>query len=450
MKKEFDILSLMKKATTIEKSFSNEGKNTVILFADLEKSAYYKATHTVFEGLRKIITHNSAISDIVRKRGGNVIKWLGDGVMASFDEKNHLNSILASIEIQNFFNQYNNDKSIDDKINSRIGMSVGQCVEIPKTSISAKDLMGLPVDKAARIQSLARPGQILLDYDLKRLIQNHKIKTKQKPISEKIIFSSSKLRNLRGIGKVKIIEVRWRKKLFGINNEEDDFTNIQLKALANILTKNRNRQLRHTYTKKQSSTYKFLSDDEEKSRLIINRINNSKKNIRILSYSFSSWKDKIEEPILAALRRGVKIDILVLSGFSKFRFEKTMYESFQDSISPQDWTNKVQKIRKSYQTNLQSTLDMIKIWKNDLDSSHRDLLNLKSYDEMPILYGFMFDDAKLSFTSLFIDLVERGHNLEAFYVEEGNDILSDMLIRTFRTWFDIKFITGKELIENDI
>ena len=200
-----NILSLIAKTTTMEKRFSSEGKNTIILFADMEKSTHYKATHTVFEGLRKIITHNTTINDVVKKRKGNVIKWLGDGVMASFDESEYLDSVLTSIEIQNFFKEYNLNQSVEDKINCKIGLSMGQCVDIPKSSISTKDIMGLPVDKASRIQSLAKPGQILVDYNLRKKISDYFKKNNIAKKDKDIVFSSPKLRNLRGIGKVKII-----------------------------------------------------------------------------------------------------------------------------------------------------------------------------------------------------------------------------------------------------
>ena len=176
----------------------------------------------------------------------------------------------------------------------------------------------------------------------------------------------------------------------------------------------------------------------------------AKKSIRILSYSFSSWKDRVEIPILNALKRGVKIDILVMSGSSKHRFEKTLYESFRESISTKEWIDKVQNIQKSYHTSLQSTLDKIKIWKNELDSIHKELLNIKSYDELPTMYGFMFDEKKLSFTSAYIDLVETGYNLPVIHINQGNNILGNILIKTFQTWFDLNFVTGKDISENNI
>ena len=222
--------------------------------------------------------------------------------------------------------------------------------------------------------------------------------------------------------------------------------------MADILTNNHLNNIsdKASLQKKQSQYYKFLVDDEEKHQLVRNMIDESKESVKILSYSFSSWKERAEIPILNALKRGVKIEILVLSGFSKHRFKKTLYESFRESISTKDWMNKVQNIEKSYYTNLQITLDKIKIWKNDLDSAHKELLNIKSYDELPIMYGFMCDGKKLAFTSSYIDLVETGYNLPLVYLSERKDILGNILIKTFQTWFDLNFVTGKNLSENDI
>jgi len=442
-----NILTLIAKTTTMEKRFASEGKNTIVLFADMEKSTHYKATHTIFEGLRKVITHNTTINDAVEKRKGEVIKWLGDGVMASFDEFEYLNAILASIDIQKFFKEYNQDKSSEDKINCKIGLSIGQCVDIPKSSISTKDIMGLPVDKAARIQALAKAGQILVDYNLRKKVIDHFKKNNSTKKDKNIVFSSPKVRNLRGIGHVKVVEVKSGTKFFGIDNEEYDLSSSQLDSLANILASNHPNKISDKLSlgKKQSQNYKFFINDEEKYRLVRNLIDDTKENIDILSYSFSSWTDRIEVPILNALKRGVKVEILVLAGDSKHRFEKTLYESFRESNSTKDWIDKVQKIQKSYYTSLQITVDKINIWKNELDSDHRELLKIKSYDELPSMYGFMFDEKKLSFTSSYIDLVETGYNLPIVYISKGKDILGNILIKTFQTWFDLNFITGKNI-----
>ncbi len=437
-----ELFSLLTKVTDLETQFQKNGKNTIVFFADLEGSTHYKTTHTFFESLRKIMTHNSVVSDMIKKNHGYVIKWLGDGIMARFSEKDIIKSVKASVEIQKFFSEYNKDKSKDDKINTKIGLSIGHCLEISSTGNTVNDLMGIPVDTASRIQLLAKPTQILIDNKLKKkiniLTKDHK--TKQLVKNLNISFDHAKLRNLRGIGPVKIVEVRWNKFL-EIQLEKNDLIPEHLKKLANILSRNNNENL----ISDTSNFCKPLLLDEEKQITIRNAFHNTDKTIRILAFSLSSWKDRLEKPLLAAIRRGIKVEILVLSNESKYRFEKTLYESFRTDIAVKKWIKEVQKISNSYQTNLQNTLDTIKIWQSQLDNSQKKLLSIHSYDEMPNYYGFMFDDDKLYFSSFYVDLTERGYNLPAVFIEKNKDMLGDMIIQGFQNWFDIKFALNEPI-----
>lgn len=437
-----ELFSLLTKVTDLETQFQKNGKNTIVFFADLEGSTRYKTTHTFFESLRKIMTHNSVVSDIIKKNHGYVIKWLGDGIMARFSEKDIIKSVKASVEIQKFFFEYNKDKSKDDKINTKIGLSIGHCLEISSTGNTVNDLMGIPVDTASRIQLLAKPTQILIDNKLKKkiniLTKDHKAKQLVKNLN--ISFDHAKLRNLRGIGPVKIVEVRWNKFL-EIQLEKNDLIPEHLKKLANILSRNNNENL----ISDTSNFCKPLLLDEEKQITIRNAFHNTDKTIRILAFSLSSWKDRLEKPLLAAIRRGIKVEILVLSNESKYRFEKTLYESFRTDIAVKKWIKEVQKISNSYQTNLQNTLDTINIWQSQLDNSQKKLLSIHSYDEMPNYYGFMFDDDKLYFSSFYVDLTERGYNLPAVFIEKNKDMLGDMIIQGFQNWFDIKFALNEPI-----
>ena len=437
-----ELFLLLTKVTDLEQQFQKKGKNTIVLFIDLQGSTHYKITHTFFESLRKVMTHNSVVSDIIKKNRGTVIKWLGDGIMAKFSENKILSSMKASVEIQRFFSEYNKDKSKDDQINTKIGMSMGRCLEISGVGNSSSDLMGIPVDASSRIQSIAKPKQILIDNELRKKIGifSKDEKTKQFIKKLKISFGSPKLRNLRGIGPVKIVEVKWDKFL-EIQSEEDDLTPEQLEALANVLSQNNNKA-------KISQISNFcnpLLSDEQKQVVVRNAFNDSQKSIRILAFSLSSWKDRIEKPLLAAIKRGVKVEILVLHSTSKYRFEKTLYESFKPDIKTKNWVKDVQNIRNSYHTNLQNTIDTIKIWQSQLDPSQRKLLHIHSYDEMPNYYGFMFDDERLYFSSFYVNLTERGYNLPAVFLEKNKDMLGDIILKGFKNWFDIKFALNESI-----
>ncbi len=437
-----ELFGLLTKVTDLEQQFQKKGKNTVVLFVDLQGSTHYKITHTFFESLRKIMTHNSVVSDIVKKNRGIVIKWLGDGIMAKFSEKNIIASIKTSVEIQRFFSEYNKDKAKDDQINTKIGISIGRCLEMSGIDNPTSDLMGIPVDASSRIQSLARPKQILIDNEMRKKISilTKNVQIKQIIKNLKISFSSPKLRNLRGIGPVKIIEVKWDKFL-EIQSEKDDLIPEQLETLSKILSDNTSNNL----ISKKSNFCNPLLSDEDKQVVVKNAFQNSQKIIRILAYSLSSWKDRIEKPLLAAINRGVKIEILVLDSTSKYRFEKTLYESFRSDVKIKNWIKDVQKIRNSYHANLQNTIDTIKIWQSQLDSSQKNLLSIRSYDEMPNYYGFMFDDDTLYFSSFYVNLTERGYNLPAVFIEKDKDMLGDIIMSGFRNWFDIKFALNEPI-----
>ncbi|MGB0856211.1 MAG: adenylate/guanylate cyclase domain-containing protein, partial [Nitrosopumilus sp.] len=259
-----EMFALLTKATDLEQQFQKNAKNTIILFIDLQGSTQYKTTHTFFESLRKIITHNTIASNILRKNCGVIIKWLGDGIMARFVEKDIIKSIKASTEIQRFFSEYNKDKSKDDKIKSKIGISIGHCLEISSMQNMTNDLMGIPVDTASRIQTLAKPGQILIDYQLKKklnILQKDE-KKRQKLKNLKISFGPAQLRNLRGIGSIKISEIRWDKFL-EIRKEENDLTQEQLATLAEILSKKNTKKIALS---KSHFCKPLLSD--EKNRLL--------------------------------------------------------------------------------------------------------------------------------------------------------------------------------------
>ena len=228
--------------------------------------------------------------------------------------------------------------------------------------------MGLPVDTASRIQTLAKPCQILIDFKLRKKIgalqKNKKFNEKIKKL--KISFSGGKLRNLRGLGPVKISEIKWDK-FYGIQKEENDLTQEQLKELSEILSKNKIKKNIST----KSSLCKPLLTDEKKQIIVREAFKKTQKRIRILAYSLSSWKDRIEKPLLEAVRRGVRIEILVLGNDSRYRFEKTLYESFTKDVELKEWIKKVQQLRISYQSNLQNTIDTIKIWQSQLEKSQK-------------------------------------------------------------------------------
>ena len=118
--------------------------------------------------------------------------------------------------------------------------------------------------------------------------------------------------------------------------------------------------------------------------------------------------------------------------------------SLRKDIELKEWIRKVQQLRISYQSNLQNTLDTVKIWQSQLEKSQKNLISIRSYDEMPN-YGFMFDENKLIFSSFYVDLTERGYNLPAVFIEKNKETLGNIILLGFQNWFDIKFALNEQL-----
>ena len=122
-----------------------ERQLTTILFTDLVDSTRRAATDGDAEWKRVLDRHDTVNSREVRRRGGEVIKSTGDGVLAL------LPSASAAVEAARAIRS---GLAADD-LAVRIGLHIG---EIDRRG---DDVSGLAVNTGARIMSIAAAGQIL-------------------------------------------------------------------------------------------------------------------------------------------------------------------------------------------------------------------------------------------------------------------------------------------------
>ena len=85
-----------------------------ILFIDMSDSTSMKEKEPEVSWLSTYAWFFDLVADSVRESGGEIVKYLGDGVMAYYDLENVANAINAAIAVQEALKEANRDKQVSD------------------------------------------------------------------------------------------------------------------------------------------------------------------------------------------------------------------------------------------------------------------------------------------------------------------------------------------------
>ncbi len=123
----------------------------IVLFTDLVGSTELRSRlgEEVADGLRQ--RHDVLVTTAIEASRGNVVKNLGDGIMATFGGAT--DAVEAAVAIQQAIGRHN--RSSVAPLRVRIGVSAGDVV------FEGEDCFGTPVIEAARLCAAAIGGQIL-------------------------------------------------------------------------------------------------------------------------------------------------------------------------------------------------------------------------------------------------------------------------------------------------
>ena len=207
---DYNLMKVLEDAQSkVKRSKGKRATKTIGMF-DLSGSTPLKLRigHTL--GTRAALLHNLVCRKIAEKSGGTVVKELGDGILIKFDDP--VTACLAAIDI----------KTVTQKIKNcltKAGLTLGAVEEI--TIGGVVDMLGTTVDRCARLQALAVPGQILVDTALHDAVASY---LKDYP---NICFSQPKTLRLKGIGETNIYElstkesgfVGWQRMHFSLQEE---------------------------------------------------------------------------------------------------------------------------------------------------------------------------------------------------------------------------------------
>ncbi len=124
-----------------------------LLFTDLVGSTEGRGRlgEEAAEALRR--THDRLLASAIETNGGQVVKHLGDGVMATFTGA--ADALSAAVGAQRAVARHNRSAEGAERLDMRVGLSAGD------VTFEDGDVFGTPVIEAARLCAAARGGQIL-------------------------------------------------------------------------------------------------------------------------------------------------------------------------------------------------------------------------------------------------------------------------------------------------
>jgi PAS domain S-box-containing protein len=193
-----------------------------ILFMDMVGFTAYAEKATPARVIRTLNDLLSLAGEAVRECKGDIDKFIGDSLVAVFKDPNH--AVQAALQIRNGLFELNDRREAKGKkpIEVRIGINTGRLIRGEIGSLHRKELtvIGDVVNTAARVQTKAEPGEILITqatYDL--------IKSKRDcfPVGRVALKGKKQPVTIYRIGGLVRVEMPWIPKFLNmlLNRDED-------------------------------------------------------------------------------------------------------------------------------------------------------------------------------------------------------------------------------------
>jgi class 3 adenylate cyclase/tetratricopeptide (TPR) repeat protein len=173
---------LAEKILTSRDALQGERKEVTVLFCDIVESSRLaervdpEAMHQIMDQALRLM------AEAVHRYEGTVNQFLGDGLMALFGapaalEDHALRAVLAALMIQDTINGYNEQLKAARgvEIRLRLGLNTGLVVvgRIGDDLRMDYTAVGDTTNVAARLQSLAEPGMMLIGETTQRLVEGY-------------------------------------------------------------------------------------------------------------------------------------------------------------------------------------------------------------------------------------------------------------------------------------
>jgi class 3 adenylate cyclase/tetratricopeptide (TPR) repeat protein len=185
---------LAEKILTSRDALQGERKEVTVLFCDVVESAGLaerldpEVMHQIMDRALRLM------AEAIHRYEGTVNQFLGDGLMALFGapvalEDHALRAVMAALMIRETINAYNEQLKAghDVEIRLRLGLNTGLVVvgRIGDDLRMDYTAVGDTTNVAARLQSLAEPGAILIGEATQRLVEGYVRSEAQGPVQVK-------------------------------------------------------------------------------------------------------------------------------------------------------------------------------------------------------------------------------------------------------------------------
>src|SRR6266851_4232569 len=152
---------------------AGERRHLTVLFCDLVGSTEIASQLDPEEWREIVAAYHRAAAQAIERFGGHVAQYLGDGVMAYFGypaahDNDAERAARAGLAILDAISKFN-EQATQPKLSARIGIDSGAVV-VGDGSGKDADVFGDTPNIAARVQSAAEPGTVVITEGAHRLV----------------------------------------------------------------------------------------------------------------------------------------------------------------------------------------------------------------------------------------------------------------------------------------
>lgn len=149
-------------ADTLKPGLALKVSRVAIFFSDLTGSTQLYSTVGDAAAFRLVQSHFDLVLEIIERRGGTVVKTIGDAVMSVFADE--LDSVEASVDILRAFEPFRRQHPDNELTHIKLGVYAGPAFVVTANKIL--DYFGQSVNIAARLQGEAKSGELVLEASL--------------------------------------------------------------------------------------------------------------------------------------------------------------------------------------------------------------------------------------------------------------------------------------------